>query len=81
MSPSAYLRGGIRGCSTQSWLADLDRIGAPVVNGLNAFAIETSKARQLTLLESLELPYPESRVINHASKAVERLGTCGSRSW
>ena len=31
--------------------------------------METSKARQLTLLESLGLPYPASRVINHANQA------------
>lgn len=72
MSPSAYLRGGIQGMFfTLGYLAHLERIGVPVVNGLNAFSIETSKSRQLTLLEALELPYPESRVINHASQAVE----------
>ena len=72
MSPSAYLRGGIQGMFfTLGYLAHLERIGVPVVNGLNAFSIETSKSRQLSLLEALELPYPESRVINHASKAVE----------
>ena len=72
MSPSAYLRGGIQGMFfTLSYLAHLERIGLPVVNGLQAFTIETSKARQLTLLEGLGLPYPKARVINHASRAVE----------
>jgi len=72
MSPSAYLRGGIQGMFfTLSYLAHLDRVGVPVVNGLQAFTIETSKARQLTLLESLGLPYPNARIINHASRAVE----------
>lgn len=72
MSPSAYLRGGIQGMFfTLSYLAHLERVGLPVVNGLKAFTIETSKARQLTLLESLGLPYPKARVINHASRAVE----------
>ncbi|QEL13708.1 ATP-grasp domain-containing protein [Limnoglobus roseus] len=72
MSPSAYLRGGVQGMFyTLGYLAHLDRIGVPVVNGLTAFTIETSKARQLTLLEALKLPYPKSRVINHASQAVE----------
>jgi len=72
MSPSAYLRGGIQGMFfTLGYLAHLDRVGLPVVNGLRAFTIETSKARQLTLLESLGLPYPKARVINHASRAVE----------
>ncbi len=72
MSPSAYLRGGVQGMFfTLSYLAHLERVGLPVVNGLAAFTTETSKARQLTLLESLGLPYPRARVINHASRAVE----------
>ena len=71
MSPSAYLRGGIQGMFfTLSYLAHLGRIGVPVVNGLTAFSFETSKARQLTLLESLGLPYPRSVVINHSNRAV-----------
>ena len=72
MSPSAYLRGGVQGMFfTVSFMAHLERLGVPVVNGVNGFEIEISKARQLTLLESLGLPYPRARVINHASKAVE----------
>lgn len=72
MSPSAYLRGGVQGMFfTLSYLAHLERVGLPVVNGLQAFTIETSKARQLTLLKELGLPYPRARVINHASRAVE----------
>jgi predicted ATP-grasp superfamily ATP-dependent carboligase len=72
MSPSAYLRNGLQGMFfTLSFLAHLDRVDLPVVNGLAAFTVETSKARQLTLLESLGLPYPRARVINHASRAAE----------
>jgi D-alanine-D-alanine ligase-like ATP-grasp enzyme len=72
MSPSAYLRGGVQGMFfTLSYLAHLERVGLPVVNGLNAFTVETSKARQLTLLQGLGLPYPRARVINHAGRAVE----------
>jgi hypothetical protein len=72
MSPSAYLRGGVQGLFfTLGYLAHLERLGVPVVNGSTGFAVEISKARQLTLLESLGLPYPRARVINHASKAVE----------
>ncbi|HJZ59664.1 MAG TPA: hypothetical protein VKE74_32270 [Gemmataceae bacterium] len=72
MSPSAYLRGGVQGMFfTLGYLAHLERLGVPVVNGLAAFTTEISKARQLTLLESLGLPYPRARVINHASRAVE----------
>lgn len=70
MSPSAYLRGGIQGMFyTLGFLAHLDRLHVPVINGLGAFTMETSKARQLTLLQSLKLAYPRARVINHASRA------------
>lgn len=69
MSPSAYLRDGVQGMFyTQAYLAHLDRLKIPVVNGSRAFAIETSKSKQLTLLESLGLPYPKTRVVNHASQ-------------
>jgi hypothetical protein len=72
MSPSAYLRGGVQGMFfTLGFLAHLERLRVPVVNGSKGFAIELSKARQLTLLESLGLGYPKARVINHASRAVE----------
>ena len=71
MSPSAYLRGGVQGMFyTLGLLAHLERVGTPIINGLSAFAMETSKARQLTMLESLDLPYPKSRVVNHASQVV-----------
>jgi len=71
MSPSAYLRGGLQGTFyTLGWLAHLDRLSVPVVNNLKAFTTETSKARQLTLLQSLGLGYPAARVINHPSRAV-----------
>jgi hypothetical protein len=70
MSPSAYLRGGVQAIFyTLGLLAHLERTGVPIVNGSRAFTVETSKARQLTLLASLGLTYPRARVINHASKA------------
>ncbi len=71
MSPSAYLRGnGNAIFYTLSWLAYLKRNGVRVVNGYDAFVVETSKADQLALLQGLGLPYPRARVINHASEAV-----------
>jgi len=71
MSPSAYLRSGIQGMFfTQSFMAHLARLGVPVVNGEKGFLSETSKARQLTLLEDLGLNYPKARVFNHPSQAV-----------
>ena len=70
MSPSAYLRG--RGHSilyTQHYLGHLEQLGVRVVNGAQAFRNETSKALQLSLLKSLNLPFPAARVINHPEEA------------
>lgn len=70
MSPSAYLRG--RGHSilyTLNYLAHLQQLGVRVVNGLDAFRVETSKALQLSLLKSLGVPFPAARVVNHPSEA------------
>ena len=70
MSPSAYLRGRAHGILyTQHYLGHLERLGVRVINGVEAFRNETSKALQLSLLRSLGLPYPAARVINHASQA------------
>lgn len=70
MSPSAYLRGHTQAILyTLQYLAHLQAINANVVNGYEAFRLETSKARQLDLFETLELRYPRARVINHASQA------------
>lgn len=70
MSPSAYLRGHGHGIFyTLNYLEHLERIGTRVVNGRQAFTVETSKARQLALLESLGLPYPRAHVINHPEQA------------
>jgi hypothetical protein len=72
MSPSAYLRGRAHSILyTLSYLAHLEYLGVRVVNGLAAFRVETSKALQLALLKSLGLPFPPSRVINHADEALE----------
>lgn len=70
MSPSAYLRGNGQGIFyTLSYLEQLERLGTRVINGYDAFRIETSKALQLSLLKSLGLPYPRALVINHPSLA------------
>jgi len=71
MSPSAYLRGHGQGIFyTLAYLEHLERLGTPIINGRTAFSVEISKALQLSLLASLNLPYPRARVINHASQAV-----------
>jgi len=64
MSPSAYLRSDHPGIFyTLSYLAHLERLGTRVLNGVQAFTAETSKALQLTQLQSLGLAYPKARVI------------------
>ncbi len=70
MSPSAYLRNaGHAVFLTQAYLAHLESHGIRVINGSRAFAVETSKALQLSILRQLGLPYPRSRVISRASDA------------
>lgn len=70
-SPSAYLRGhGQTTFHTLHWLRHLERLGVPVVNGVQAYTNELSKATQLDLLRELGLPFPRTRVINNASQAV-----------
>ena len=72
MSPSAYRRGhGQAIFYTLYYLAHLEQRGKRIVNGQKAFRYETSKALQLSLLDSLGLPYPRTRVINHSADAVE----------
>lgn len=65
MSPSAYLRGLPGGVSyARAWLAHLEARGVRVVNGTDAFRVETSKAVQLSLLDRLGLDFPASRVVH-----------------
>lgn len=78
MSPSAYRRGHGQGIFyTLYYLSHLEQRGRRVVNGHEAFRIETSKALQLSLLELLGLPYPKTRVINSPADAVQ--ATAGLR--
>jgi hypothetical protein len=71
MSPSAWQRGlGHAIFYTLNYLGHLEAQGVRVVNGSRAFTHEISKALQLTLLESLGLPYPKALVINHSSQAL-----------
>lgn len=70
MSPSAYLRGhGDTIFYTLNYLKHLEDSGTRVVNGHRAFTYETSKALQLSLLESLGLGYPRARVIHRPDQA------------
>src|SRR3990172_5703127 len=70
MSPSAYLRGhGSAINYTKELLRYVETLGLDVVNGSAAFALETSKVSQYTLLRRLGLPVPRPPVINHPSQA------------
>ena len=69
MSSSAYLRGHGQGIfHTAGYTTHLEQLGTRVINGSVATSIETNKARQLALFRSLGLKYPNSRVVNHASR-------------
>lgn len=70
MSPSAYLReAGHAVFYVQAYLGHLERLGIRVINGSQAYAVETSKSLQLSILRELGLPYPASRVISRAADA------------
>jgi glutathione synthase/RimK-type ligase-like ATP-grasp enzyme len=72
MSSSAYTRGNGQGIyHTANYLAHLERIGTPVVNGSRSFAIETSKALQLSLLASLSLAFPRTAVMDNPADVLE----------
>lgn len=69
MSPSAYTRGHAAAMAfTTAYLAHLDACGVPLINGVRAYEHEFSKARQLSLLHQLGMPYPAARVVNHISQ-------------
>src|SRR4029077_18186896 len=65
MSASAYLRGHAQAIFfTRDFLACVESAGTRVINGSEAFGYEISKAAQLSLLHSLGIPFPRSRVVN-----------------
>ena len=69
-SPSSYLRGHARRIAVaRELLPLLEQRGIQVVNGSRAFALETSKARQLLLLRQLGIRAPAARVITDPEQA------------
>ncbi len=71
VSPSAYLRGHPRSIEfARTVLAYYESHGVPVVNGSRPYDLELSKAKQLLLLERLELPHPRGRAANSAAAVV-----------
>jgi RimK-like ATP-grasp domain len=70
MSPSAYNRGRGNAIShTLAWLGYLESRGKRVVNGERAFRHEISKSLQLSLISSLGLATPRTRVIHRPEDA------------
>ena len=70
MSPSAWNRGhGDQIFYTLGFLEHLEARGVRVLNGLNAYRSELSKAGQLALMERLGIRYPKARVIHRAEQA------------
>ncbi len=71
ISPSAWNRGnGDQIFYTLGFLEHLEARGVRVLNGLQAFRSELSKAAQLTLLEQLGLTYPKARIIHRPCQAI-----------
>jgi len=71
VSSSAYLRGNSQGIfHSANYLAHVERLGTPVLNGTTAQEIESSKARQIELLASLGLPFPKTRIVNHVNQII-----------
>ncbi len=72
MSPSAWLRGQSHAIfHTLRYLEHLEDLGAPVLNGVEAFRFELSKAAQYTLMARLGLRHPKTRVLSQANQALE----------
>ena len=70
MSPSAWNRGhGDQIFYTGGFLEHLETRGVRVINGVQAFRSELSKAGQLSLMEEIGKPYPKARVIHRAAQA------------
>ncbi len=72
VSPSSYLRGHAPSIAfAHQFLPYLEERGVPVVNGAQAFQLETSKALQLLLLHRLGVRAPRTHLANDASRLVE----------
>ena len=72
VSPSSYLRGHSASLAfARQFLPFLEERGIPVVNGTEAFRLETSKALQLLLLDRLGIRAPRAHVANATSRLVD----------
>lgn len=72
VSPSSYLRGHAPSIGfARQYLPFLESHGIPVINGSDAFRLETSKALQLLLLKRLGIRAPRAHVATDPSRAAE----------
>lgn len=71
MSASAYLRGSANAIFyTVSYLENLERSGFRVINGSKSFQLEISKALQASLLASLGIRFPKTRIVNSRDELI-----------
>ncbi|MGH2499185.1 MAG: ATP-grasp domain-containing protein [Candidatus Limnocylindria bacterium] len=72
VSPSSYVRGHAASIAfARAFLPFLEERGVPVVNGSEAFRLETSKAQQLLLLHRLGVRAPRAHVASDVSRLVD----------
>lgn len=70
-SPSAYVRGHERAVPhALAFMRHLERRGADVLNGSEAFSMELSKAAQVALCRELGIDHPHSIVFNDVETAI-----------
>ena len=69
-SPSAYVRGNTRAVPLAlALMRSLEAVGARVLNGSRAFALELSKSAQSALMRRLGIAHPRTLVFNHPEAA------------
>jgi glutathione synthase/RimK-type ligase-like ATP-grasp enzyme len=72
VSPSSYLRGHAPSIAfARQFLPFLEERGIPVVNGSDAFRLETSKALQLLLLHRIGVRAPAAHVVNDPARIAD----------
>ncbi len=72
VSPSAYLREHAASIAfAREFLPFLEERRIPLVNGSDAFRLETSKALQLLMLQRLRVRAPASRVVSDRARVAE----------
>jgi len=72
MSPSAWQRGRAPAVLyTTHFLRHLEESGVRVINGVDAWRTEVSKAHQISLLGRLGLSHPQTRVLSEPARAPE----------